>query len=470
MRRATITRSVGAAIAAAGLLVALLLAPAPARAAEVQRGVADNFILSWPVADQDLAVAELGDKLHAGVFRIDLLWDLAEPSRGAYADDGYLASVLRLVDAAHARGMRVVVTVYRTPRWASDSSWWNNPPPTYATGYHSFFPMDAAALPDWERFAEHLATLLNGEVFAYECWNEPNLWAFLYPQQANGDGYFAIHTYLTYLERFHAGIKAGDPAALVVAGATAPGGSTDKYRTAPQRFAKVLKNIGAADYFDAYSHHPYTVGGSSGVDPAAAPTNKSIVTLANISTLLDIFPTKPFYLTEYGYNTEYTYSFGTTVSEIDQASYLKKAYAMAARHPQIEMLLWYLLRDWSPKGDRYDAAGLYTGLRGLGGGTKRAWFAFAGGNHLTLECASRRPTGSSLRLQGALSSDAVGGLKGRPLIVQRQRGHNPWKTIRKITTTDDGNYKTFVVLSRTARYRLVWQGVVTSPSRVVRAV
>ena len=54
--------------------------------------------------------------------------------------------------------------------------------------------------------------------------------------------------------------------------------------------------------FDAYSHHPYAVGGTKNIAPEAQPRNPNLtVSLGNISTLLKIFPNKPFYLTEYGY-------------------------------------------------------------------------------------------------------------------------------------------------------------------------
>jgi hypothetical protein len=43
--------------------------------------------------------------------------------------------------------------------------------------------------------------------------------------------------------------------------------------------------------FDAYSHHPYTVGGTHNIAPEAMPNDPNLtVSLGNISTLLKIFP------------------------------------------------------------------------------------------------------------------------------------------------------------------------------------
>ncbi len=142
-------------------------------------------------------------------------------------------------------------------------------------------------------------------------------------------------------------MKRGDRAALVVAGSTAPIGYDDRYRTSPQRFARFLKDAGAAAYFDVYSHHPYTPGGSVNRAPDRPPNDPtSTVTLYNLKTLLRLFPGKPFYLTEYGYNTSPSFAFGgMTVTRVEQATYLRKAYAYAARYPQVKSLFWYLVKD-----------------------------------------------------------------------------------------------------------------------------
>ena len=140
-----------------------------------------------------------------------------------------------------------------------------------------------------------------------------------------------------------------------------------------------MKRAGAARFFDVYSHHPYTPGGSINAAPDRPPNDPShTVTLWNLRTLLRLFPGKPFYLTEYGYNTKPCRDFGGfTVSEAAQARYLKSAYRYAARYPQVKLLIWFLLRDTRPSTGAADL-GIYCGLRRPNGERKPSWYAFAG--------------------------------------------------------------------------------------------
>jgi hypothetical protein len=99
------------------------------------------------------------------------------------------------------------------------------------------------------------------------------------------------------------------------------------------------------------------------------------VTLGNIRALLLIFPHTPFYLTEFGYNTQPSRDFGPgCVSERTQSRYLKQAYAVARRHPQIKSLFWYLTQD--VRRSRARAGGVYTGLLRVDGSKKPSWYTF----------------------------------------------------------------------------------------------
>ena len=186
-----------------------------------------------------------------------------------------------------------------------------------------------------------------GRVQALECWNEPNLWTFLYPQRVAGDAYYGARNYLRMLRAFPTGVRGAGTGIRVIAGATAPIGLNDVLRTSPQRFARFLRRSGAARYFDVYSHHPYTPGGSLNPAPGQPPNDPTTtVTLHNLPTLLRLFPKKSFYITEYGYNTRPSVAFGGfAVSGSTQARYLRTAYRLAGSYPQVKMLVWFLLRD-----------------------------------------------------------------------------------------------------------------------------
>ena len=475
-------------VASAGLSLA---SPSQAQAHTVARGFADaltfNFS-SWGDG-QVKALHEIAAKLHAKYVRFDVYWRLAEPAEGVYAENadqtGYLDNVRKAVDAAQAQGLKVIIVTYEVPKWASDHRFWKNPNLFSGgkdrDGYCDYYAPTDAGIAAFGDFAQHLATLLAGKVMAYEAWNEPNLWVYLYPQTYGSDNAFAVHRYAAMLKAFHDGIKLADPSAQVVAGCTAPIGEPlsemGRLRTSPQAFARALlkSSPNITSYFDAYDHHPYTPGGTRDMQPEAMPSDPTTtVQLANLATLLKLFPGKPFYLTEYGYNTAFSRVFGGgSVTQIQQAAYLKRAYAYAARYDQVKLMCWYQLKDWSPSGKATDGDGIYMGLRTLTGAAKRAWYAYAGGNRLTLNSPTSVRAGVSFKLYGRLTSTAVtnnglpGGIGGRPLVVQACGLSTGWRTLTTVTTDSQGYYHVWLRTWATKRYRVAWQGVVTSLARRV---
>ena len=444
-----------------------------ARAATVLRGINDGAL---PTLDTDMRIQhlhEIRSELRASVLRMNCSWPLAEPAQGTYSDaddSGYLYGLEQTATAAHALGLKVIVTMCYVPQWASDSTYWDDPPPGYGNGYQSFYPMKAAALADYRAFARHLSTALKGDVLGYEAFDEPNLWPYIYPQRTATDPWFAARVYLKYLKAFGAGVKAGDPGAQVIAGATAPTGNDDVYRTAPQTFAAELKALGAGAYFDVYSHHPYVPGGAPDMDPGLPPQFPThTVSLSNITALLKIFPTKPFYLTEYGFSTEPSLAFGLPVSEAQQAAYLTKAFALAARHSRVKLLIWQPLQDGSPSGKPTDPNGCYLGLRRVSGTAKPAWYAFARGNHIALAAPPRARRGTRILLRGGYTCASIGGVPGRRLLIERRVGAGRWRVIRAVTTGAEGAYAARVTLGATERLRVVFSGVVASRQRLVVA-
>jgi hypothetical protein len=347
------------------------------QAGAVAKGLIDSRLENTTdAAERAALIKEIGPQLGAHWVRLVVSWPQLEPTRGVYASAA-LQQLDDLVDGLHARGIKVILTTCYMPPWASDTYWWSHPPNGFAKGYQVFYPIRTGALPDYTRLGEFLATHFRGRVQALECWNEPNLWPYIYPQRTRDDRYFAARVYLRMLRAFHAGVSRAHTGVKVVAGATAPIGLNDRLRTSPQRFASFLKAHGAARLFDVYSHHPYTPGGSINSAPDQEPNDLSTtVTLYNLRTLLRRFPSKPFYLTEYGYNTHASVDFGGfQVSNITQARYLRRAYAYAARYRQVKLLLWFLDYDVRPASGPANL-GVYSGLREAGGARKPAWYQF----------------------------------------------------------------------------------------------
>ena len=443
------------------LSTALLGMAASAQAQTLLRGTEDGNATTKGAKNPTAQVDFLANKLHAQLLRVNLTWSKLEPQRGKY-DQVYLDRLATTIHAATGDGMKVIVTLYGTPSWASDQTLWQYAPPSYKKGvYHSFYPPAASHLVDFQAFATKLATTFGGDVLGYECRNEPNEWFSLYPQRTASDPEYGVRRYAAMLTAFSKGIRAGDPQALVIAGSTAPVGQNNDLGTSPQRFASELKSLVSPSVFDAYSHHPYTIGGTKNIAPEAPPRDpNNTVSLGNISTLLKIFPTKPFYITEYGYYTEYRIAMGVYVDQVTQAKYLTRAYKFVARYPQIKALVWFPYHDSGPADPPPDNGGVYSGLVTTTGAFKLSWFAFSGGNKLTIKATAL--SGASKRLAGALTSAAMGGLKGKTLVLYRKTAGHPWRFMRNLTTGARGAYHTAVKVSGRTYFKVAWLGVVSS--------
>jgi hypothetical protein len=457
-----VKRRAPALLAALLVCAALTLGLAQlAAAAAPLRGLSGPQV--FPISGADMAAWDVFVReLRPQVIRVDLQWPRLEPQRGRY-DDAYIARVEAGLDTIRASGARVFLLVNAVPRWASDSAYWKHPMPgDKANAYRSFYPVRRDRLADLRKCAQHLSAASRGKVLAYSCWNEPNLWSYIYPQRTAGDAAFSAHLYARMLKAFATGVRAGDPQANVVAGETAPSGRDDRLSTSPQRFARALRLSGATRWFDVYSHHPYAVGGTKHIAPADPPRDPShTVSMANLRTLLRVFPGKPFYLTEYAYSTHFSLNFGIATSETGQATYLRSAYRLAGRHRQVRMLIWAMLRDVSRTGSYRYKWGWYMGLRRIDGSRKPAYYAFAGGNRIALEPPAGISSGSPATLRGTLTSDSMGALGGKVLLVQRHSGSS-WITVTRARTGAGGAFAARVRPTATASWRVQWPGVATS--------
>jgi hypothetical protein len=460
------------AVCVAGVASIVLGAAATAPGAPVLRGICDPDLVDTWRSNGPAVVHELATRLGADAVRINVSWHDAEPREGIY-DEAYLERVASAVRETRAHGMQAIVLVWRPPHWASDRSLWGHPVSGDRAGvYQPYYPPALDALDEFAALMTHMAQTMRGEVLAYSCWVEPNLWTYLYPQRTASDPAFAAHRYTRMLAAFSQGVRAGDPAALVVGGETAPTGSDTRLSTGPQRFARQIRSAGAGAYFDVFAHHPYPAAGNRGISPKAMPRDPShTVWLANLQTLLDLFPDKPFYLTEFAYPTSYSRLFGVRVSPARQAAYLTVAYRMAARYPQVQLLAWFPRKDSSEDGTYHDRFGNYSGLRTLRGVRKRAYYAYAGGNHLTMSTTSvKRKGGTTLALRGCLTSERMGPLAGKALVVAARRPGHSWVVVARARTLGDGSYVVKLRPGYGATWQVRWQGVATSDADWVPVV
>jgi hypothetical protein len=322
-------------------------------------------------------------KLRVQVVRVDLYWggtDLAvakkRPKHAADPKDpAYDWSVYdRLVTQAARYNVKVLLTIWGTPRWANGGR-----SPVYAPTKSSDLRTFAYAA------AKHFSgTSLNADgtkipaVRLWTAWNEPNQRFQLLPQYKRVHGKYVMQSAIDYAKictAVYTGVHATHLTGEKVAcGVTAPLGNDNARGTrgspTPMSFMAALKKAHLRK-FDAWAHNPY---GSPSQPPAAKPRSRGAVTLGNIDTMITeltkLWGRKPVWLTEYAYQTNPPdRAFGVSYSK--QAAYLKQAYAIARKNPRIDMMLWFQLKDDTR------LAGWQSGLMTTHGKRKPAFLTFA---------------------------------------------------------------------------------------------
>jgi hypothetical protein len=330
-------------LACALALLTLVLATPAMSASRMWIGFQDDPNLRWndhrPSA-REQTVAE-----HATMLRTWAYWPYIAPQEPTDATDSddpaYRFNDLdEFVRQAQIHGQEVLITLWGTPGWANGDKGPNRLPTNVGT---------------FQQFAFAVAHRYNGRrpgfpyVRFYSIWNEPNLGQFLAPQ-FSGKKDVGPQLYTKIYRAGYAGVKAGSPQAFVGVGETSPRGH-DKHvngiqdSNSPGHFAQLVAQQKPAIRFDAWAHHPYVPLGVAPLAPARYPN----VTLSNLglfeTNLRTYFKRKsvPIWITEYAHETRPDEPKGVTYAQ--QASYAKIALATAAKLPDVQMFVWFVLRD-----------------------------------------------------------------------------------------------------------------------------
>jgi hypothetical protein len=334
----------------------------------------------------ETAFPEFAD-LHAQIIRIQLRWggpggvalrkpaNAYDPADPAYDWTLYDRAVRRAADA----GIKVVFSIWGTPRWENGNAGYNVAP-------RAAIDLQAFAVAAANRYSGTYSvgsTQLPGVKY-WLAWNEPNNPVFLKPQFKRVDGkwqYKAAQDYAGICAAVYAGVHATMLRDEKVAcGVTAPRGNnsptSERPSTSPLAFLRAVKAAGLKR-FDAWAHHPYY--GSKLESPTTPPPKNSqggapnSVTLGNLDALIAeltrLYGPKRVWITEYGYQTNPPDEF-FGVSWSRQASYLTQAFGIARRNDRVDMMLWYLLQDEPSLG------GWQSGLQTTDGKKKPAFSAF----------------------------------------------------------------------------------------------
>jgi Glycosyl hydrolase catalytic core len=359
--------------------VALTATASASASPRLQLGITDSGDAYF--GDPGAFYGRLGE-LHAKLLRVHLNWggklgvarrrpdDGADPDDPAYDWSRYDAIVLHADEA----GVRVVFSIFGSPRWANGGQL-----PTRA-------PRHAADLED---FAFAAAVRYGGDylrddglvlpaVTQWTAWNEPNLPIGLVPQWKKIRGRWEIQSAIDYARICNA-IVVGIHETLirdeqVACGDTAPRGNnaptSSRPTTSPIAFLRAMKKAGATG-FDAYAHHPYAGGPTE--TPTTRPHSRTAVEFGNLGDIVaavtQLYGRKPIWVDEYGYETNPPDPMlGVTLQK--QAQYLTQSVRIARANPRVTMLLWFLLSDEARRG------GWQSGLQTSAGVRKPAFFAF----------------------------------------------------------------------------------------------
>ncbi len=341
MRFRLIPVTVACALAA---LIFPLMASAGAR---MLIGFQDDPSLRW--RDDRLAAFNLAQKANAGIVRTTVYWSRIAEERPANPtnpfDPGYRFDDLdEFVRNAGLHGMEVMLTIWGTPSWANGGKGQN------------YAPTDAIDLQNFARaVASRYSGRFNGYPFVryYTVWNESNLGQFLSPQYDSKGKPVAPKIYAKIYRAAYAGIKSGSVRARIGIGETSARGR-DRFlgrqgtqeTESPGNFAKLLAAEKPLLKFDAWSHHPYPTSPSQPPTQNVRWPNVTLTQLPRFEdTLKVLFDRKrvPIWITEYGYETKPGEPAGVSLSQ--QASYARQALNIAAGDPNVNIFIWFILRD-----------------------------------------------------------------------------------------------------------------------------
>jgi hypothetical protein len=323
---------------------AALLAIPAATAHAAQRmpiGFFDDPSFRWsPARADNLRAAALDG---ASVLHTTATWSAIAPTKPADASSGddpayQLGDIDDLVFQAGLNGLRVMINITGTPKWANGGKA-PNVMPTH--------------LSDITTFSRMLAKRYNGasghgDVPLWSVWNEPNLQLFLTPQFV-GKKIVGPANYAKLYKAAYAGIKAGNPTAKVAIGETSARGRDKPLAgasasIAPGTFARLLSQTKGLK-FDAWAHHPYPTAANLPPLQKVRYPNVTLSTLPTFEAELkkDFHRAVPIWITEYGHETKPAEPHGVTYAK--QAAYAKQALMVAKSDPNVQMFIWFVFRD-----------------------------------------------------------------------------------------------------------------------------
>jgi cell division septation protein DedD len=161
-------------------------------------------------------------------------WKLFNPAPGQYN----WGALDHIVEACNARGLRIMFSVVKAPKWARP-------------GHTDFSVEGPPADPQtYAAFVGAMAERYRGRVHAYEIWNEQNL------HYEWGNEPIDAARYMQLLRLAYNAIKAQDRNATVVSGALTPTGAPPPWAIDDMTYLDQMYRHGLKNYCDAVGAHP----------------------------------------------------------------------------------------------------------------------------------------------------------------------------------------------------------------------
>jgi hypothetical protein len=246
--------------------------------------------------------------------RLGADWAAIEPTRGRYHWD----SMDGWVTESRRRHLQALIMPSFTPSWA---------------GPHYLGPPKNPA--DFARFVHNLVARYTPRgVHVYEIWNEPNLAQFWRPGPDPA-------AYTRLLRAAYPAAKSAARGVTVVTGGLSPAGQKSGVSITPLTFLKGIYANGGRGFFDAVGHHPYSF-------PISPIDKKSYNAFISITPALHQEMVdagdggKQIWGTEFG---SYTGRAAGSISQQNQALFVKQAYQQWIRWPWAAVLFTHSYRD-----------------------------------------------------------------------------------------------------------------------------
>ena len=167
--------------------------------------------------------------------KVQVEWKHHEgPTKGQYA----WGDIDRIVDSCEANGIRLLVSVVKSPGWARGAG----------ADYSVEGPPQN--LQDYADFVGAMADRYRGRIWAYEIWNEQNL------HYEWGNEPLDPARYVEMLRLAYGAIKAQDSQAYVISGALTPTGAPPPVAMDDFAYLEQMYQAGLKNYCDGVGAHP----------------------------------------------------------------------------------------------------------------------------------------------------------------------------------------------------------------------